>query len=198
MLVWARFSDKRAPMNSSVDLLSNATDAMQTAAIRVRVNIPASTTPAAQEPNQDETTQKRGGNVLTVCFGNRFRSPMAEAMLQQTMPAIEGKLGGSFEFDIKNNNRSIGARLCGEIARRYGNLGMVTAPLRIRLRGTAGQSFGAFAVSGMRLELEGEANDGLGKGLSGGEIIVTASVGGSFIADPVEIPADGANHRIAV
>jgi len=73
-------------MNSSVDLLPNATDAMQTAAIRVRANIPASTAPAAQEPNQDETTQKRGGNVLTVCFGNLFRSPMAEAMLQDRLP----------------------------------------------------------------------------------------------------------------
>ncbi len=111
-----------------------------------------------------------------ICDGMRNdpfdKGDLAETMLQQTLPAIEGKLGGSFEFDIKNNNRSIGARLCGEIARRYGNLGMVTAPLRIRLRGTAGQSFGAWNVAGVNLTLEGDANDYVGKGMAAGRIVV--------------------------
>ena len=88
------------------------------------------------------------------------------------MPAIENKIGGQFEFGICNFNRTIGAMLSGEIARRYGNAGMADAPLDILLTGTAGQSFGAWNVAGLHLDLVGDANDYVGKGMSGGRIIV--------------------------
>ena len=65
-----------------------------------------------------------------------------------------GQAGGSFDFEIRNFNRSIGARLSGEIARRHGNDGMDDAPLDITLRGTAGQSFGVWNVGGLNLTLK--------------------------------------------
>ena len=71
------------------------------------------------------------------------QAELSKQMLKETLPAIEGKFGGSFEFEVRNHHRTIGAMLSGEIARRYGNEGMRDAPLDILLRGTAGQSFGA-------------------------------------------------------
>jgi glutamate synthase (NADPH/NADH) large chain len=121
-----------------------------------------------------------------ICNGLRNdpldKGDLAETMLQQMQPAIEEKLGGNFEFEIRNSDRSIGARLCGVIARRYGNLGMVTAPLRIRLRGTAGQSFGAWNVAGVNMTLEGDANDYVGKGMTAGRIVIMPPKESSFKA----------------
>jgi len=85
---------------------------------------------------------------------------------------IAKKSGGEQRFLIHNTDRSIGTRLSGAIARAHGNHGMDDAPLQLRFRGTAGQSFGAFNAGGLLMELEGEANDYVGKGLSGGRIIV--------------------------
>ena len=100
------------------------------------------------------------------------KGELAEQMITATLPAIAGKTGGRFEFEVRNFNRSIGARLAGEIARRHGNAGMCDAPLDIDLRGTAGQSFGAWNVAGMNLTLTGDANDYVGKGMSGGQLVI--------------------------
>ncbi|MDJ0699560.1 MAG: glutamate synthase large subunit [Woeseiaceae bacterium] len=100
------------------------------------------------------------------------KGELAEEMVEAALPAIEAKSGGRFGFEIRNFNRSIGARLAGEIARRHGNEGMRDKPLDILLRGTAGQSFGAFNVSGLNLSLIGDANDYVGKGMAGGNIII--------------------------
>jgi glutamate synthase (NADPH/NADH) large chain len=100
------------------------------------------------------------------------KGELAEEMLRQTLPAIEGKSGGKFHFDVSNFNRTIGARLSGEIARHYGNEGMADTPLDILLTGTAGQSFGAWNVSGLNLNLIGDANDYVGKGMTGGRITI--------------------------
>ena len=81
--------------------------------------------------------------------------------------------GGRYEFTVQNFHRSIGARLSGEIARRHGNFGMTDAPLDIHLRGTAGQSFGAWNVAGLNLSLVGDANDYVGKGMAGGRIVIS-------------------------
>ena len=78
----------------------------------------------------------------------------------------------SFTLPIRNMNRSVGAMLGGEIARRYGAAGLPEDTIRIRFNGSAGQSFGAFLAHGVTLVLEGEANDYVGKGLSGGKLIV--------------------------
>jgi len=100
------------------------------------------------------------------------KGELAEEMVAAMLPAIESLSGGDFEFEIRNFNRSIGARLSGEIARRYGNDGLKDAPLNIRLTGTAGQSFGAFNVAGVNLSLTGDANDYVGKGMGGGRIVI--------------------------
>ena len=112
---------------------------------------------------------------------------LAERMVAETLAAIEGLRGGRFEFDIRNYNRSIGARLAGEIARRHGNHGMKGAPIDIFLRGTAGQSFGAWNVSGLNLTLSGDANDYVGKGMAGGRIVIHPPEGVSFAAQETAI-----------
>ena len=100
------------------------------------------------------------------------KGELAEEMFRTVLPAIEAKSGGRFGFEIRNFNRSIGARVAGEIARQHGNRGMAEAPLEISLRGTAGQSFGVWNVDGLNLTLIGDANDYVGKGMAGGRIVI--------------------------
>ncbi|MBN2275669.1 MAG: glutamate synthase subunit alpha, partial [Bacteroidales bacterium] len=82
--------------------------------------------------------------------------------------------------DIKNTDRSVGAMLSGEITRLYGEDGLPDSTVVCIFKGSAGQSFGAFLVKGIQFEMEGDANDYLGKGLSGGRIIVVPPKGSSF------------------
>ena len=108
------------------------------------------------------------------------RGELAEQMVRDILPAIERGSGGSFHYPITNCNRSIGARLSGEIARRHGNLGMETAPVKVRLVGTAGQSFGVFNAGGLHLYLEGDANDYVGKGMAGGKLVIRPPAGSTY------------------
>ncbi|HUC41331.1 MAG TPA: glutamate synthase large subunit, partial [Gemmatimonadales bacterium] len=82
-------------------------------------------------------------------------------------------------FTIGNHHLTVGARIAGDLAREYGNQGPGT-PLRLRFRGSAGQSFGAFTLPRMHLHLEGEANDHVGKGLCGGEIVIRPFRGAAY------------------
>ena len=100
------------------------------------------------------------------------KGELAERMVADMVAHIEAKRGGEFSYRVRNDDRSIGARLSGEIARRYGNLGMEDAPLIVRLRGTAGQSLGVWNAGGLHLYLEGDANDYVGKGMAGGKIVI--------------------------
>ena len=100
------------------------------------------------------------------------KGELAEHMVAETLDAIETRQGGEFHYTIRNDNRSIGARLSGEIAKRHGNLGMEDKPIIIRLKGTAGQSFGVWNAGGLHLYLEGDANDYVGKGMAGGQIVI--------------------------
>src|SRR5258706_8981536 len=84
------------------------------------------------------------------------------------MPAIERGEKVSAEFPIKNTNRTVGATLSGEVARKYGFAGLPDDTITFKFNGSAGQSFGCFLARGITLLLEGDANDYLGKGLSGG------------------------------
>jgi len=84
---------------------------------------------------------------------------------------------------ITNADRAVCATLSGEIARRYGDAGLPEETISFKFTGSAGQSFGAFAARGLSLELEGEANDYVGKGLSGGRLIVRHPRGAQFIPD---------------
>ncbi len=78
----------------------------------------------------------------------------------------------SLNLPIRNVHRTVGAMLSGQIARRHGSVGLPDDTIRIQFHGCAGQSFGAFLATGVTLTLEGEANDYVGKGLSGGRIVI--------------------------
>ena len=108
------------------------------------------------------------------------RGELAERMVRDCLPAITAKSGGEFSYSLKNIHRSIGARLSGEIARRHGDLGMESAPIKLRLTGTAGQSFGVWNAGGLHLYLEGDANDYVGKGMVGGKLVIRPPANSRF------------------
>ncbi len=93
-------------------------------------------------------------------------------LIAQARPAIERGEKVSFISPIRNLNRTAGAMLSGEVAKKYGHEGLPDDTIHIQLQGTAGQSFGAFLAHGVTFDLVGEGNDYVGKGLSGGRIIV--------------------------
>ncbi len=96
-------------------------------------------------------------------------------LIARAQPALEARQPVRIESPIRNSDRTTGAMLSGQVARRYGHVGLPDDTIHIDLRGTAGQSFGAFLARGITLELRGEANDYVGKGLSGGRIIIYPS-----------------------
>lgn len=93
-------------------------------------------------------------------------------LLEAARPTAAGGPPVELEHSIQNIDRTVGARLAGEIARRYGDSGLPTESIRATFTGSAGQSFGAFCISGVHLTLIGEANDYVGKGMAGGEIVI--------------------------
>jgi glutamate synthase (NADPH/NADH) large chain len=118
----------------------------------------------------------------------RRRHPTAVGKMNSTLaqlaqPALERAERVTANLDITNADRAVGATLSGEIARRYGDVGLPEDTISIKFNGSAGQSFGAFAARGLSLELEGESNDYLGKGLSGGRLIVRHPRAAQFIPD---------------
>ena len=104
-------------------------------------------------------------------------------MLQAAAPALNNKREVSLEYAIGNTDRAVGAMLSGAVAAKYGNDGLPDNTISIKFKGSAGQSFGAFLAHGISFKLEGEANDYLGKGLSGGHIAVLPPVRSNFAAE---------------
>ena len=115
------------------------------------------------------------------------RGELAETMVADILPSIEAGSGGEFHYSVKNNNRSIGARLSGEIALRHGNYGMADRPVTVRLQGTAGQSFGVWNAGGLHMTLTGDANDYVGKGMAGGQLVIHPPPGSSFASQETTI-----------
>jgi len=103
------------------------------------------------------------------------KGQLAEQMVKDMKAAIEGKTGGEFKYDVRNSNRSIGARISGEIARKWGNYGMEDKPLIVKLTGNVGQSFGVWNAGGLHMYLEGDANDYVGKGMAAGKLVLRHS-----------------------
>jgi glutamate synthase (NADPH/NADH) large chain len=97
---------------------------------------------------------------------------MDKELIEAAMPALQSGAAVQLERDIRNIHRTVGAMLSGEIAKRYGHTGLPDDTISIRFNGTAGGSFGAFLARGVSLELAGDANDYVGKGLSGGRVVV--------------------------
>jgi len=118
--------------------------------------------PAAQGPAIFHSTQQDHG----------LEKVLDRKLIAAAKASIETGSRVSIETAINNTDRATGAMLSGLIARRYGHAGLPCDTIHIRAKGTAGQSFGAWLAAGVTLELEGQANDYVGKGLSGGRIIV--------------------------
>ena len=108
------------------------------------------------------------------------QSPVAEQLMLESEEALSGRQSILVQHVIRNGDRSIGAGLAGEIARRYGNAGLPGVSITSIFQGSAGQSFGAFSVPGMRLILNGEANDYVGKSMTGGQIIIAPASDAPF------------------
>ncbi|MDF1524000.1 MAG: glutamate synthase large subunit, partial [Trueperaceae bacterium] len=138
-----------------------------------------------RDPDPTNTLPRRGaegpdGSVRNDRPGD---DPLDEQLVRDARPALERGERVARGYAVGNRDRSLGARLAGAIARRHGDAGLPAGSVDYRFRGAAGQSFGAFAVAGMRLTLVGEAQDYVGKGMSGGELIVRPPEGDRLPTD---------------
>src|SRR5262249_34912696 len=104
-------------------------------------------------------------------------------LIEEAREALEHRNPVSLQHSIRNSQRTVGAMLSGEIARRYGSAGLPDETIRVQFLGCAGQSFGAFLSKGVTLTLEGEANDYVGKGLSGGTLVIYPPRRSRFVAE---------------
>ena len=102
-------------------------------------------------------------------------------LIELCRPAIEELSPVEFAYDLQNTDRTVGTMLSHEIAKRYGAAGLPDDTIKIHFSGSAGQSFGAWASSGMTLQIRGDANDYFGKGLSGGRLVIAPPPGSSFV-----------------
>jgi glutamate synthase (NADPH/NADH) large chain len=118
-----------------------------------------------------EKQESRIGNVLDL------------DLIKESEKALTEKIPVEIQRTIRNTDRTTGAMLSGKITSLYASAGLPDGTIKCRFKGSAGQSFGAFLVSGVELYLEGDSNDYLGKGLSGGRIIVVPPAGSLFEAD---------------
>jgi len=104
-------------------------------------------------------------------------------LIEHAAEALESGTPIEFKLPIRNIHRTVGAMLSGEIARRHGSRGLADDTVHFQFNGSAGQSFGAFLARGVTLELEGDANDYVGKGLSGGLLVIYPPKGSSFLPE---------------
>ncbi len=104
-------------------------------------------------------------------------------LIETCRPALEDGSPVSASFEIRNVNRTVGTMLGFEVTRRYGGAGLPDGTIQLGFRGSAGQSFGAFVPRGISLRLEGDANDYLAKGLSGGHVVVRPPEDSPFAAE---------------
>ena len=127
-----------------------------------------------------------GDTVERHCTGERNppfdTGRLSTRIVSEVGSSMRELRGGEFNYRIHNSDRAIGGRLSGEIARQHGNQGMREAPIHLNFSGSAGQSFGCWNVGGLKLKLTGDANDYVGKGMTGGEIVLRPPRGSKFIA----------------
>jgi glutamate synthase domain-containing protein 3 len=119
------------------------------------------------------------------CAGSQSalpQSPLSEQLSVESEAALRGEHSVLIQHHISNSDRSVGANLAGEIARRYGNSGLPGVSITCLFQGAAGQSFGAFCMPGMHLLLHGVANDYVGKSMTGGQVILMPPPVASFAA----------------
>lgn len=115
------------------------------------------------------------------------KGALNQKIVEDALAAVENQQSLELYYNVINTDRSIGARLSGEIAKRYGNLGVATSPIKVVLNGTAGQSFGVWNAGGLELYLTGDANDYVGKGMAGGKIVIRPHQGTAFVCNEATI-----------
>ncbi|CAG9000068.1 MAG: Glutamate synthase [NADPH] large chain [Candidatus Celerinatantimonas neptuna] len=106
--------------------------------------------------------------------------PLNKRIVNDAVNAVEHKTGLTLRYEIRNTDRSVGATLSGLVAQRHGNQGMASDPIEIQFDGTAGQSFGVWNAGGIELILTGDANDYVGKGMTGGKLVIRPHIGVAF------------------
>jgi len=111
---------------------------------------------------------------------HKLENVLDRELIKKSLPALDLCMPVQIKSKIKNTDRTVGAMLSGEIAKRYGQSGLPEDTIKAYFEGSAGQSFGAFLSKGIYFELNGEANDYVGKGLSGGKIVVKAPKASTF------------------
>ncbi|GHE93295.1 glutamate synthase large subunit [Thalassotalea profundi] len=110
------------------------------------------------------------------------KGQLNQDMLAAAVDAVAHSSGGLYRFTIQNTDRSVGATLSGEIARQHGDQGMAANPIKFELTGTAGQSFGVWNAGGLELTLTGDANDYVGKGMTGGKLTIKPPKGVAYVS----------------
>ncbi|WP_114785056.1 glutamate synthase large subunit [Vibrio tetraodonis] len=115
------------------------------------------------------------------------KGDLNQKILDDAATSIEKRQPASFFYNVINTDRSIGARISGEIAQRYGNQGMAASPIKLHLEGTAGQSFGVWNAGGVEQYLTGDANDYVGKGMAGGKLVIKPHLGSAFRSNEATI-----------
>ncbi|TCN77478.1 glutamate synthase (NADPH) large subunit [Vibrio crassostreae] len=115
------------------------------------------------------------------------KAQLNQQILDDALDAIEKRQSTSLYYNVINTDRSIGARISGEIAKRYGNQGMAGSPIKLYLDGTAGQSFAVWNAGGVELYLTGDANDYVGKGMAGGKVVIKPHQGTAFTCNEATI-----------
>jgi len=114
---------------------------------------------------------------------NEVPDTLDARMVEDARPALEDGEKMQLQYNVRNTHRAVGTRLSAHITRRYGQDGLREGHITVRLRGSAGQSLGAFAVKGLKLEVFGDANDYVGKGLSGGTIVIRPLVSSPLVPE---------------
>jgi len=132
--------------------------------------------PLLHQPNLPDTVARR--RVIEQDHG--LQEALDNDLIKAAMPALEHKQPVDLTAYIRNADRTVGTMLGSEVTRRHGAAGLPADTIRITFTGSAGQSFGAFVPAGMTMKLIGDANDGFGKGLSGGRVIVAPSALSAF------------------
>ncbi len=131
-------------------------------------------------------TRADGGREAVHCTvegRNEVPDTLDAQMIRDAQPLFTHREKMQLQYSVRNTHRAVGTRLAAMITRKYGMAGLQPDTVTVRLRGTAGQSLGAFAVQGMKLEVFGDANDYVGKGLSGGTIVVKPTISSPLVPE---------------
>ncbi len=132
------------------------------------------------------TIPPRTERVQTYCCieqDHGLHKALDHQLIAQAQPAIDTGTPVEINLPIRNSNRTVGAMLSGRVARKYGEAGLPEDTIRINLNGSAGQSFGAFLAPGVSINLAGDTNDYMGKGIGGGRLVIVPPDGSGFVAE---------------